>query len=302
MKSLYLDSPYPQPIDGGVGPKSDGTHEFIDYLPNTYLRIWYSQFNQLYPEHWHNEIEMVYCNSGHYIMSTKESMWELHEGDIILLPGGIAHSLDMKEDCHGFVYLINLSLLEHIPSAALILPLISQPIFLKKGNNRLYHSVNTLLEQMRNEYFSDNDLREFTVYSHMLMLLTKIGRSHLSDSKKRLHLRSDKQKEYIDRFSEILKYINDNYSEDITLEQISKKFGFSKYHFSRLFSQYTTYNFCDYLTYRRLRNTELLLLDSDLSITEIAIHSGFNSPSSFNRAFKQKNLCTPSEYRKLASK
>lgn len=299
MKSIYLDSEYPQPIDGGSGTSFEKNHEFIDYLPNTNLRIWYSSKNAFYPTHWHEAMEIIFCQSGYYVLTSEEESWKIHMGDILLMPGGITHSLDLKGDCHGFVYLINLEVLEHMPSAAGILPLITHPIFLPKSDNALYQSTTVLLEQMRNEYFSDNNLREMLVYSHMLVLLAQIGRSHLTASQTLSQLGSDKKKEYIEKFNEILNYINSNYAEDITLDFISKKFGFSKYYFSRLFNQYTTYNFSDYLTYRRVRAAESLLLKSDLPITVISFYAGFNSISTFSRAFKEKNHCSPSDYRRL---
>ncbi len=77
------------------------------------------------------------------------------------------------------------------------------------------------------------------------------------------HLRSDKREEYIERFNDILTWINENYFEDITLEFISKKFGFSKYHFSKLFSQYTNHTFSEYLTFQRLKAAEELLRNSE---------------------------------------
>lgn len=73
--------------------------------------------------------------------------------------------------------------------------------------------------------------------------------------------------------------------------------GFSKFHFSRLFKQYTSLTFNEYLNHRRLKAAEELLAAPDLSITEIALRSGYASLSTFNRLFKQIKHCTPTEYR-----
>lgn len=302
MDSIYLNSPYPQPVDGGEGPRSDGIHEYVDCLPNTNLRIWYSAKQEFYPTHWHSEMEIIYCCCGYYTAVVNENTFTIMEGDVLLIPGSVTHSLDLSKDCHGFVYFLSLDLLEHIPSASIVKPLITYPILYKKNKSLLYQTVTGLLDQMKNEYFSKNDLRELMVYSHVLRLFTEIARIHLTGSKEQSHLRPDKQKEYIERFSDVLNFINANYTEDITLSNISRQFGFSKYHFSRLFSQYTTYTFIDYLTYVRIRGSEKLLLESDLNITDLSTQVGFNSLSAFSRAFKQKNHCAPSEFRQLYSK
>ena len=75
--------------------------------------------------------------------------------------------------------------------------------------------------------------------------------------------------------------------------------GFSKYHFSRLFTQYTGHTFCDYLNMRRIRAAESLLSGDDLTVTEAAMQSGFSSIATFNRVFKSFKNCNPSEYRNL---
>ena len=92
-------------------------------------------------------------------------------------------------------------------------------------------------------------------------------------------------------------YIDEHYMEDLNLEDIAESIGFSKFHFSRLFKQYTNFTFCDYLCYRRIKVAEELLAMPDLSITEVALQAGFPSISTFNRLFKQHKNCTPSEYR-----
>lgn len=101
----------------------------------------------------------------------------------------------------------------------------------------------------------------------------------------------------VSSFSLPLHYIDTHYTENLDLETVAKSVGFSKYHFSRLFKQYTNFTFGDYLCYRRIKAAEELLANPDLSITEVAIQAGFPSISTFNRLFKQHKNCTPSEYR-----
>ena len=139
------------------------------------------------------------------------------------------------------------------------------------------------------------------VYSHILNLMTQIARNSNQELKLTYHTRSDKKREYIQQFESIMSWINQHYVEEITLESISKKFGFSRYHFSRLFSQYTNYTFSNYLTLQRLYAAENLLIHSEYSVTDIASKVGFCNSAVFSRAFKKKNLCTPTEFRAITS-
>lgn len=99
------------------------------------------------------------------------------------------------------------------------------------------------------------------------------------------------------KFKSLCAYINKHYMEDISFEKMADTAGLSKYHFSRLFKQYTNSTFSDYLCGQRVKVAEELLACSALSIAEIARLTGFPSLSTFNRRFKQQNNCTPSEYR-----
>ena len=133
-------------------------------------------------------------------------------------------------------------------------------------------------------------------------MLVSLGNNQFDNMEIFSSMRIYKQKEYAAKFNEVMEFIDTHYMDDLELDNIAASIGFSKYHFSRLFKQYTNYTFCNYLTRRRLLAAKALLEQPNLSITEIALQSGFPSISTFNRAFKQQNNCTPSEYRDKFSK
>ena len=74
------------------------------------------------------------------------------------------------------------------------------------------------------------------------------------------------------------------------------------YHFARLFKQFTNISYYDYLNQRRIMEAQNLLCDPSLTITEVAMRSGFNSLATFNRIFKAQKNCTPREYKQLHSR
>lgn len=103
----------------------------------------------------------------------------------------------------------------------------------------------------------------------------------------------------MEKFLWVTNYICEHFKEALALEEIAAMAGFSKYHFSRLFHQYTGTTFYKYLNQRRIAHARALLLNPDLTVTEVALQSGFPSISSFLRMFRLLNGCTPTEYRKL---
>ena len=69
--------------------------------------------------------------------------------------------------------------------------------------------------------------------------------------------------------------------------------------FANVFKQFSGMSCYDYLIQKRIAHAEALLIQPDLSITEVAMRSGFGSLSTFNRVFKAVKNCTPSEYKNL---
>ena len=109
----------------------------------------------------------------------------------------------------------------------------------------------------------------------------------------------EKIDEYSEKFGTVLKYIDNNYMYDITLEQLADVAGYSKYHFSRIFKQYNAMSYLQYINARRTKAAELLLLDPSVPNTEVAMRSGFKSLTTFNRIFKEIKHCTPTDFKKL---
>jgi transcriptional regulator GlxA family with amidase domain len=83
------------------------------------------------------------------------------------------------------------------------------------------------------------------------------------------------------------------------LKDVAEIAHFSKYHFDRIFKEYTNHSFYQYLKRLRIKKAETLLLTPELPVTEVAMSVGFESITAFNKAFKEIKRCTPSEYKKL---
>ncbi len=95
----------------------------------------------------------------------------------------------------------------------------------------------------------------------------------------------------------IIEYIENNLSKDISLEILAKQSNFSLYHFCRVFKSVTKESPASFIRRKRLLKSIHYLINTSLSIAEIAYKSGFNSASNFNTNFKKQYLVTPSIYR-----
>jgi len=94
-------------------------------------------------------------------------------------------------------------------------------------------------------------------------------------------------------------YIRENIAEKISLEELARVSGASHYHFIRVFSAYTGETPFAYIRRERIYRALKSLIISDATVTDIALNAGFESSSSFNKAFKKELKLTPSEFRNL---
>ena len=101
------------------------------------------------------------------------------------------------------------------------------------------------------------------------------------------------------QIKKVLQYIETRYTQPITLEECAAAAGYSKFHFSRQFKALTGLAFTDYINRKRIRAAELQLCRTNLSVTDIAMRSGFGSLTTFNRVFRKVKNCTPSTFKQL---
>ncbi|MCD6262263.1 MAG: helix-turn-helix domain-containing protein [Deltaproteobacteria bacterium] len=93
-------------------------------------------------------------------------------------------------------------------------------------------------------------------------------------------------------------YIEKNYMEPLTLDEVARESGMSKYHFSRFFKAKTGCSFSEYLNQKRVEAAKSLMQYHDMNITEVCFAVGFNDLSYFSRVFRKQEGVCPSSYRK----
>lgn len=292
-------SPYPQP-NGAYRAiqRLNGLEEEVEYLPGTAIRVWYTHRGTCFPPHWHKCMEIIECVHAHYTVHTEKKTYTVSPPDILIMPGGVVHDLNPGSDCNGWVYLFDLGWLEQIPSCRGLAAKINQPMLISRQAAPGQHAtVSSLLSRMRNDYFSDNPMREALFDSSVLRLVEKLAQ--MDGAKEPAATRLDQGHEYDAMFDQVTKYIDEHFTEELTLVSLSKHFNLSSAYFSRLFKQYTHDSFSDYLAGRRFQEADRLLMDPTIPITEVAFRCGYNSPAVFSRAFLARRKCSPSKFRHI---
>ena len=278
----------------------NGIHETIDYSVLNGIRLYHNAEVENYPIHWHPALEIIMPLKNIYTVQINEEEIICNEKDILLIPSGQLHSLIAPPKGERIIMQVDFSALYKLNKLDPLLHLINSYKLIRFCHEpELATQLGTYLSDIEEEYFLYPPFVESSIHSLLLRFLVMIGRNHINQNREFSRSASSKQYEYVEKFMDICQYITDHCTENLTVDALALQAGFSKFHFSRLFKQFTNMSCYDYLISQRISYAEQLLLTPGLSITEVAMQSGFNSLSTFNRIFKTIKKCTPSEYKRL---
>lgn len=99
-----------------------------------------------------------------------------------------------------------------------------------------------------------------------------------------------------DRLSDVYQYVKENYKKEISLDEVAQIANLTPTSFCRMFKSKTKKNFIEYLNEIRISNACKLLIETDMSVSEIAYECGYKTVSNFNKLFKKNTTNTPKEY------
>lgn len=104
--------------------------------------------------------------------------------------------------------------------------------------------------------------------------------------------------EWLDRLNESLDYIEQNLMGEIDYDNIAKIACCSTFHFQRMFSYIANVPLCEYIRRRKMTAAAFDLKNSDIKVIDLALKYGYESPTSFSRAFQSVHGASPSSARK----
>ena len=152
---------------------------------------------------------------------------------------------------------------------------------------RVYHLIDTL-SSVKDGFYA------VTQFMTILYELSKCdgARTLATSSYAKVEAGSDSR-----RILKVKNYISQNYMDEIRLSTMAGIAGMSPSAFSRFFKLHTGRNLSEYIIDLRLGFASRMLVDTSKSIAEISYACGFNNLSNFNRIFKKRKGCSPSEFR-----
>lgn len=260
--------------------------------------------NPVLYQHWHEEIEIFYLEQGEIEFIIEDTSFSLLEGEAILIPPNLLHMAVKKREqpCSFFAFVFSPVLFTECYANAAYTRFV-QPLkhngliyIFKFSPNVAWQSEFLQLTKKILHFYGrqDIDIWELELHGLLYQLWNLYYLNHMTS----IALSSSYMKLY-DKLKPSLTFIHENYSSDITIQILAMQSNLCVGTFCRYFKELTGLTPFAYLTRYRIRKSCDMLLNTGLKITEIAVLSGFNNISHFNRSFLQHVKCKPSEYRKI---
>ena len=248
----------------------------IDKQPKS-VYVLHEKSERRFPVHCHNKVQLTYVEGGIAYVHVKENTFVIPARHYVWLPQGQDHFVQIR---HTATAIRSIYFYTHDDNA--------DPFYERIG----IYPVNNLLHEMilyTGQWHGNMKAgsKPYTFLTALKNILPQLGAQHLP-----IVLPTTQN----ERLRPILLYLDKNPSQVLTLETVSKKFGLSERSLSRLFQLVLKISFLQYLKQLRMVKAVEMMLQTDLTLSQIAYATGYNSISAFSNTFYQVTHMRPSEF------
>ena len=247
--------------------------------------------NTHYPMHWHNNIEIILVLSGEIKARVNNVEHIVYPGEILFVNSSELHETESnnKNEIEAITILLSYEFMKKY------YPEIDSYYFNIDEREEYSKEIKTLMIKCAEEYKKKGQLYELKV-SMLLMELFKIliENCKIKREKKNILIQEEKS---IENVKKAIAFMEDNYELNLCLNDIAYEIGMAPTYFERFFKKNTGETFYSYLNKIRLYYSYKELINTEYSITEIALNNGFANVKSFIEVFKKEYNMTPGKYR-----
>ena len=254
--------------------------------------------------HYHPEIELLYITQSNGIRFVGDSVASFFPGDLVLVGSYIPHlwrndaSYYEEESTQEVKTIVTKFTIDFLGADFFnqsefyeINKLIENCKFGLSFGSKISENLHEDLIQLPHLSPTEQHIKLLSIL-YKLSLVSKEDRVVLSSSDMR-----QSRSESSERIDTVLKFISDNYTTNIALEDISNVACMTTNSFCRFFKKMTNKSFTQFLNEIRIRNASRILVQENIPISEVCYIVGFNSITNFNKQFKQIMGATPKKFR-----
>ncbi len=242
--------------------------------------------------HWHKDLEVFAVCEGELLFTLEKKRFMMQKGDVVILNPNEVHAIDSPKPNKAIVLQFPVSIF----LAGKKEENVKEPfIWFSHGKNnadkKLVLIINFLHDEMCNKDRTDNFLA-MSYFYEILFLMLKEYRLHEVDA----GLLQNQNK--IKKLTKLVTFMEDHYSENLTLNELADLFGYTPNYLSHMFRKYTGITFQSYLNNIRIEHIMFDIENSAEPIEKLAIIHGFANVKTLNRIFQKKYGMLPGNYRK----
>ena len=250
------------------------------------------------PVHWHDELEIIYVKSGFLTVNISGENYIGKPGDAFVVSPGNLHFMGSQTGTVDyFTFLFPLKYIafrtDDMLDDKLIEPLNSGHLMISP---EIKDTVKEQCEQLAGVYAAEIDESESKITGQIKKKIILLQFIHELWKKGFIVENDTTGRNTVEK--EMVSYIQQNYTGKILLREFGEQFHLSEKYISRYFKEHFHITLSQYVTYLRLEHAKQMLQETDISVTEVAMHSGYQSISYFIRSFKKTYGVSPLKYRK----
>ena len=244
--------------------------------------------NYVREKHWHTSIEIFAVMEGSLDFFVNKEEYPLKAGEQIIINSNELHSIHAVEKNKTVVLQIPLKQFENYFTAQRYIRFRGQEELVDKKLTSLVRKLYHVYSERKIGY----EFRTISIFYEIMYILVKDYRVTETREKDIRHSRR------LDALSKITTYMRERYREELKLSDVAATFGYSDAYLSRMFQKYAKINYKTYLQDIRMAYAYRDLLNTDHTISQIALDNGFCSSRGFSGEFQKRYGLLPSEMRK----
>lgn len=244
--------------------------------------------NYVREKHWHTSVEIFAVMEGRLDFFVNKDEYPLKAGEQIIINSNEIHSIHAVEKNKTVVLQIPLKQFENYFTAQRYIRFRGQEELVDKKLASLLRKLYHVYSERKIGY----EFRTISIFYEIMYILVKDYRVTETREKDIRHSRR------LDALSKITTYMREHYREELKLSDVAATFGYSDAYLSRMFQKYAKINYKTYLQDIRMAYAYRDLLNTDHTISQIALDNGFCSSRGFSGEFQKRYGILPSEMRK----
>ena len=244
--------------------------------------------NYVREKHWHTSIEIFAVLDGSLDFFVNKEEYPLKAGEQIIINSNEIHSIHAPEKNQTVVLQIPLKQFENYFTAQRFIRFRGQEETTDK-------KLTSLIKKLYKTYVDRETGYEFKTMSIFYEIMYILIRDYRVTEAKEKEIRHSRR---LDALSKITTYMREHYKEDLKLSELAATFGYSDAYLSRMFQKYAKINYKTYLQDIRMAYAYRDLLNTDHTISQIALDNGFCSSRGFSGEFQKRYGILPSEMRR----